>query len=167
MVDIDKLSITELQCYCQQHGYNIESYKKVYWLEYGFNLEDELRVLETDEDIHRLYTSAKAANNNELEFYFDQHLLDDTNGKARPVDGIRDDNRVCDVDIDIIEVKEAIKDLTLDISEEDDDSEGLGDDDDDSQRLGHCTDPNVDSCRGPHARFWIAQLWSVHLPGNA
>ncbi|OWM67457.1 hypothetical protein CDL15_Pgr028320 [Punica granatum] len=103
MVDIDKLSITELQYYFQQHGYNIESYKKVYWLEYGFNLEDGLRVLETDEDIHRLYASAKAANNNELEFYFDQHLLDDTNGEARPVDGRRDDNTVCGVDIDIIE----------------------------------------------------------------
>ncbi|XP_031405749.1 uncharacterized protein LOC116214489 [Punica granatum] len=104
MVDIDKLSITELQYYFQQHGYNIESYKKVYWLEYGFNLEDGLRVLETDEDIHRFCASAKAANSNELEFYFDQHLLDYTN---------------------------AIKDLTLDVSEEDDDSEGLSDDDDD------------------------------------
>ncbi|PKI60926.1 hypothetical protein CRG98_018672 [Punica granatum] len=30
-----------------------------------------------------------------------------------------------------------------------------------------CTDPNVDSRRGPHARFWIARLGSVHLPvGN-
>ncbi|PKI54127.1 hypothetical protein CRG98_025491 [Punica granatum] len=127
MVDIGKLSITELQYYFQQHGYNIESYKK----EYGFNLEDGLRVLETDEDIHRLYASAKAANNNELEFYFDQHLLDDTNGEARPVDGRRDDNTVCGVDIDIIEVEKAIKDLTLDVSEEDDDSKRLSDDDDD------------------------------------
>ncbi|PKI56827.1 hypothetical protein CRG98_022785 [Punica granatum] len=131
MVDIDKLSITELQYYFQQHGYNIESYKKVYWLEYGLNLEDGLRVLETDEDIHRLYASVKAANSNELEFYFDQHLLDDTNGEARPVDGRRDDNTVCGVDIEITEVEEAIKDLTLDVSEEDDDSEGLSDDDDD------------------------------------
>ncbi|PKI60426.1 hypothetical protein CRG98_019167 [Punica granatum] len=27
-----------------------------------------------------------------------------------------------------------------------------------------CTDPNVDSCRGPHVRFWIARLRGVHLP---
>ncbi|PKI54481.1 hypothetical protein CRG98_025129 [Punica granatum] len=60
-----------------------------------------------------------------------EYLLDDTNGEARPVDGRRDENTVCGVDIDITKVEEAIKDLTLDVSEEDDDSEGLSDDDDD------------------------------------
>ncbi|OWM76415.1 hypothetical protein CDL15_Pgr023958 [Punica granatum] len=30
-----------------------------------------------------------------------------------------------------------------------------------------CTDPNVDSRRGPHARFWIARLGSVYLPEDA
>ncbi|PKI33384.1 hypothetical protein CRG98_046223 [Punica granatum] len=130
MVDIDKLSITKLQYYFQQHSYNIESYEKVSWLECGFNLEDGLRVLQTDEDIHRLYAFAKAANKNELKFYFDHHLLNDTNGEARSVDSKRDDKRVCGVDIDIIEVEEAVKDLTLDVSKDDDDSEGLSDDDD-------------------------------------
>ncbi|PKI61651.1 hypothetical protein CRG98_017963 [Punica granatum] len=140
MVDIDKLSITELEYYFQQHGYNIDSYKKVYWLESGFEFEDGLRVFETDEDIHWLYASAKAVNKNELEFYFDHHLLDDTNGKARPVDGIRDDNIVSSVAIDITEVENAIKDLTLDVSEEDDDCEGFSDDDDDREGLGHDDD---------------------------
>ncbi|PKI61596.1 hypothetical protein CRG98_017971, partial [Punica granatum] len=27
-----------------------------------------------------------------------------------------------------------------------------------------CTDPNVDSRRGPHAHFWITRLGSVHPP---
>ncbi|PKI75963.1 hypothetical protein CRG98_003621 [Punica granatum] len=30
-----------------------------------------------------------------------------------------------------------------------------------------CADPNVDSRRGPHARFWIARLGSIHLPEDA
>ncbi|PKI72880.1 hypothetical protein CRG98_006748 [Punica granatum] len=30
-----------------------------------------------------------------------------------------------------------------------------------------CTDPNVDSRRGPHVRFWISWLGSVYLPGDA
>ncbi|PKI65394.1 hypothetical protein CRG98_014210 [Punica granatum] len=129
MVDIDKLSITELQYYFLQHVHNIESNKKVYWLQSVFDLEDGLRVLETNEDIHRLYASMKAANKNELEFYIDHHLLDDTNCEARLVNGTRDDNGVVDVAIDITKVEEAIKDLTLDVTEEDDDSEGHGDDD--------------------------------------
>ncbi|PKI60111.1 hypothetical protein CRG98_019455 [Punica granatum] len=64
--------------------------------------------------------------------------------RLEPVDGGRDDKRVCGIDIDITEVEKAIEDLTLDVSEEDDDSEGLGDDDDDSEGRGHDDNELVD-----------------------